>query len=152
MAPFGSPVLANKVADSSLTDGSCSVEGHKMTVSTTRMACRECAAIFFPRAAEVARGKGRFCSARCANIARNGPRRVCESRAATEARKRADPLWPIKLKARHAISRAIEAGRLMRQPCGYCGAENSDAHHSDYNRPLDVIWLCRSCHLKEHRS
>lgn len=47
---------------------------------------------------------------------------------------------------------AIRAGALTPRPCGRCG-DNSyvHAHHEDYSRPLDVVWLCRTCHGARHR-
>ena len=47
-------------------------------------------------------------------------------------------------------SNAIRAGRLVRQPCEVCGALKVEAHHDDYNKPLDVRWLCRKHHLEHH--
>jgi hypothetical protein len=37
--------------------------------------------------------------------------------------------------------------------CGFEGTYSKDilAHHSDYSRPFDVIYLCRSCHAKIHK-
>lgn len=45
--------------------------------------------------------------------------------------------------------RALSSGELVRQPCEICG-EKADAHHDDYNKPLDVRWLCRSHHKQHH--
>jgi excisionase family DNA binding protein len=45
---------------------------------------------------------------------------------------------------------ALRTGRLIRQPCGRCGSKRSEAHHEDYDKPLDVTWLCRSCHRGRH--
>jgi hypothetical protein len=40
---------------------------------------------------------------------------------------------------------------LARQPCLFCGGENSQMHHIDYTKPLSVFWFCRECHLTLHK-
>lgn len=60
---------------------------------------------------------------------------------------------PEKYKARMAVGNALRDGRLTRQDCEQCGAEdNIHAHHDDYSRPLDVRWLCSRCHHAHHAS
>ncbi len=49
------------------------------------------------------------------------------------------------------VHRAIKRGFLTKQPCCICGALRSAAHHSDYNKPLEVMWLCHSHHRAWHR-
>lgn len=49
----------------------------------------------------------------------------------------------------------FETAKIARQKptcCQRCGRKQHDihAHHDDYARPLDVQWLCRSCHIKHH--
>lgn len=56
----------------------------------------------------------------------------------------------LKRKARSAVTAAIASGRLVRQPCAECGLRKSEAHHTDYSKPLDVEWLCRKHHAKRH--
>ena len=41
-------------------------------------------------------------------------------------------------------------GYLVPGPCAKCGHAKVVAHHPDYSRPLDVIWLCRPCHVLLH--
>ena len=53
--------------------------------------------------------------------------------------------------AHHAVERAIRGGDLEKSPCAECGATNVQAHHADYSKPLDVIWLCPPCHGSLHR-
>lgn len=53
---------------------------------------------------------------------------------------------PEKIKARAAVSNALRDGRLTKEPCHLCGNPDSEAHHEDYNRPLDVHWVCQECH------
>ncbi len=60
---------------------------------------------------------------------------------------------PFKSAARTYVYAAIKEGILIRPlECSRCLKEcKSEAHHEDYMKPLEVIWLCRSCHGKEHR-
>lgn len=58
--------------------------------------------------------------------------------------------YPLKYKAKNAVSNAVAAGKLKSLPCLHCGALKTEAHHPDYSKPLDVLWLCRPCHVKEH--
>jgi hypothetical protein len=59
-------------------------------------------------------------------------------------------------RAHEAVYSAICSGRLIRpEICSKCGKKpkpRSDgrtrihAHHPDYNKPLEVEWLCADCH------
>lgn len=64
--------------------------------------------------------------------------------------KRSRKLHKDKANARNKTQTAIRSGRLVPMPCEHCGAPYKHAHHEDYSRPLDVIWLCASCHVKRH--
>ena len=58
---------------------------------------------------------------------------------------------PEKYRARTAVGNALRDGRLLKKPCFFCASEDRlQAHHEDYSRPLDVTWLCSSCHGKLH--
>ena len=39
----------------------------------------------------------------------------------------------------------------MKRPCENCGALEVEAHHDDYDKPLEVRWLCRHDHRQLHR-
>lgn len=55
-------------------------------------------------------------------------------------------------RAAHVLTgNAIAGGRLIKLPCEVCGEEKSEAHHDDYERPLDVRWLCHKHHMEHHR-
>lgn len=59
--------------------------------------------------------------------------------------------YPEKTKARQMAANAIRDGKLERKPCEKCGNPKSHAHHFDYSRPLDVVWLCSVHHGEVHR-
>lgn len=50
--------------------------------------------------------------------------------------------------AHQRVNRAVRNGILKRDKnCKECGKIcRTEAHHEDYLKPLDVIWLCRKCH------
>lgn len=54
-------------------------------------------------------------------------------------------------KAHNMVARAISSGKLVRQACLRCGNLKSLAHHEDYNKPLEVMWLCQPCHKQRHK-
>ena len=60
--------------------------------------------------------------------------------------------YPLKYKARNIVSNAIRSGELERGCCSVCGSLNAEAHHPNYAKPLDIIWLCvhhhKECHKK----
>ena len=64
-------------------------------------------------------------------------------------------LWREEDKRRQAchskVSTAIKNGTLVRSPCERCGDVKSVAHHEDYDKPLEVMWLCQPCHKQRHR-
>jgi hypothetical protein len=57
--------------------------------------------------------------------------------------------FPKRKKANTAVSNAVRDGRLHKQPCWVCGLK-AVAHHADYDRPLDVVWLCQAHHQQTH--
>lgn len=54
--------------------------------------------------------------------------------------------------AHSAVARAIKSGELVRQPCEVCSKPKTVGHHDDYDKPLDVRWLCQACHVQHHKS
>jgi hypothetical protein len=53
--------------------------------------------------------------------------------------------------AHSAVARAIRNGSLFRLPCVRCAEVKSLAHHEDYDKPLEVMWLCQPCHKQRHK-
>lgn len=56
-------------------------------------------------------------------------------------------------RAQRKVSYALETGRLEKpNGCEWCGSSGPlDGHHPNYEKPLLVMWLCRSCHKLWHR-
>ena len=86
-------------------------------------------------------------NARCRAMGKTTPMKV---RIEKQRERRRDS--PERKSARDKVSRAIKNGDLKREcQCFFCGGkEGIQAHHPDYSKPLDVFWLCTSCHGKLH--
>lgn len=49
-------------------------------------------------------------------------------------------------RARNAVHHALKTGKLVKGKCGVCGAEKVEAHHDDYDKPMEVRWVCSLHH------
>ena len=128
--------------------------------------CEYCTAVFFIRATEIARNRGKFCSTACRN------RMYAPLQKHADMQGEQNPNWkggishnkyhykklqmqryPERVKARTMVSRAIRSGKLVRGDCSKCGLPQAQAHHHrGYSDAFDFIWLCAACHRLEHQS
>lgn len=53
-------------------------------------------------------------------------------------------------RASSKVANAVRTGRLNRLPCIICGNPKSESHHTDYRRPLKVVFLCPIHHHRLH--
>ena len=113
--------------------------------------CEWCGEQFIP-----AKRIRRFCSKRCSNL---GVPRWREADGLTVYERNAERI-KAERRERYANDDEHRKRVLARlaarkahpdpQPCEQCGAQPADRHHDDYDRPLDIRWLCRPCHIKHH--
>lgn len=54
-------------------------------------------------------------------------------------------------KARSKLNHFLRDKRIQRPNCELCN-DKAEAHHDDYNKPLDVRWLCFNHHHEYHKS
>lgn len=62
---------------------------------------------------------------------------------------------PEQARAHTAVHRAVERGELTRGECVHADdtcSERIVAHHPDYAKPLEVVWMCQSHHLRMHKA
>jgi hypothetical protein len=52
------------------------------------------------------------------------------------------------------LGNAVRSGKIIKpEECSECHQilRRIDAHHEDYSKPLEVVWLCHKCHMRLHR-
>lgn len=60
----------------------------------------------------------------------------------------------VKHRARKALEKAVQTRKILKpKACPQCGATDRriEGHHTDYTKPLEVIWLCSRCHGEAHK-
>lgn len=57
----------------------------------------------------------------------------------------------IRIEARNLLNKSIKKWTVTRKNCESCGNTKSEWHHHNYYLPLDVKWLCKKCHIQEHK-
>lgn len=70
-----------------------------------------------------------------------------------QKRRERDQKNPMEPRAwRTTQTRKMRGEIVSPKTCLLCGSsEHIHAHHEDYARPKDIIWMCVMCHKKRHR-
>ncbi|UBH21922.1 hypothetical protein LAU42_09105 [Macrococcus armenti] len=59
-----------------------------------------------------------------------------------------------KERARGMVNKRLLSGKIVKpNKCEVCCSEGYvEAHHEDYDKPLEVVWVCKKCHENIHHS
>lgn len=74
--------------------------------------------------------------------------------AKNDGKKQASAEREKRRRANNLVNLAVKAGTITRPlECEQCNmsANRIEGHHDDYEKPLEVRWLCRECHDIEHQ-
>ena len=58
----------------------------------------------------------------------------------------------VKNPVRYKALKSYKIYNRNKTSCIICNDEHSEAHHEDYTKPLEVIWLCKTHHGELHRN
>jgi hypothetical protein len=124
--------------------------------------CEYCGEEDITRICDLKQGWGKYCSRKCSSKHRmekkdqtgedNPNWKGGVSENAYRYKKKQVNKYPKKERARKKVYDAIRFENLVRKPCEVCGEEKAQAHHEDYDKPLEVNWLCRKHHREYHKS
>ncbi len=59
-----------------------------------------------------------------------------------------------KVLAQSKLKDHVDRGNIIRpNECSVCKSSDYriEAHHNDYSKPLEVVWLCQKCHMALHQ-
>lgn len=61
------------------------------------------------------------------------------------------PAARLRANARAYANVYLRRGKIKREPCKVCACPDSQMHHPDYSKPLEIEWFCRRHHLDLHQ-
>jgi len=123
--------------------------------------CTKCKTLkdisLFPKNEKMNDGSSSWCRACFREYHRGYEKKMRATKSPTFLRKkaaaaeRARTRHPLRAKAREALRMAISRGDIEKKGiCEKCHAQPTECHHEDYNKPLEIIELCKRCHAKIH--
>lgn len=122
---------------------------HKNATNTVKAKCENCLVTYWETASSYNRKKRHFHSAACYamyrefHLPREEQNAYGTGHSPEERAKRR--------KARSTLNHHLRDKGLERPSCEVCGAK-AEAHHDDYDKPLDVRWLCFKHHRAHHKA
>ena len=51
------------------------------------------------------------------------------------------------IRARRIAYKALRNGEIIKKNCEECGHHKVEMHHPNYSKELEVVWLCKRCHM-----
>lgn len=111
--------------------------------------CDYCHALTSSKTSQYNRKKRHFCNIKCyADFVKH----VLPTNEFNGFKSRlSEPEIKFRRRARNIAKQAVRSGRIIKQACKECGEINVQGHHEDYNKPLDLTWLCEKHHRLLHK-
>lgn len=125
---------------------------HCMIVRRNRrtVACDTCGEEFERVASNIAAWQHLYCSKKCAGIGQSKYRIGKKAPGYGKGTLTTDNK-ELRTDSRNKLNEAVRIGKVIKKPCLLCGNNTRpEAHHRDYSKPLDVVWLCRRHHEDTH--
>jgi hypothetical protein len=114
----------------------------------TDFKCDYCGTLAYTKKSHYERNKRHFCSIRCYSKFREHFLPKEEQHAFGKGVGEEERIK--RKKARNTLNHYLRDKSIKRPNCEICGGV-AEAHHDDYDKPLDVRWLCFEHHRLYHK-